>query len=84
MSCGYNTYAPSDEVLGHRGNVAKLNVGCHFTGVQSVHAWLHDSRLGKIKGRCTIAVVGESTAFKMIAAHQAVLARLPWHLSSLD
>ena len=35
-------------------------------------------RLGKIKGCCTIAVVGKSTAFKMIAAHQAVLARLPW------
>ena len=25
MSCGY-AYAPSGKVLGHRGNVAKLNV----------------------------------------------------------
>ena len=40
--------------------------------------------LREIKVCCTIAVVGESPAFKMIAAHQAGLARLPWHLSSLD
>ena len=26
VSCGY-TYVPSGEVLGHRGDVAKLNVG---------------------------------------------------------
>ena len=35
VSCGY-AYAPTGEVLGHRSNVAKLNVRrCRFTGAQS-------------------------------------------------
>ena len=44
MSCGY-AYAPSGEVLGHRGNVAKLNV-------VALHQHRADARwrLGKIKG----------------------------------
>ena len=31
-----------------------------------------------------MTVVGELTAFTIIDAHQDVLARLAWHLSSLD
>ena len=48
VSCGY-AYALSGEVLGHRGNVAKLKVVAlqqHIADARSV-----DGRLGKIKDR---------------------------------
>ena len=56
-------YAPSGEVLGHRGNVAKLNAVVYVTAAES------RCLIEVVDGRCTISVVGESTAFKMIAAH---------------
>ena len=54
-------YQLSGEVQGHRGNVAKLNAV--VTAAQS------RCLIVVVDGRCTISVVGESTAFKMIAAH---------------
>ena len=53
-------YAPSGEVLGHRGNVAKLNV---------VALKQHRAARWSLGKKSKVAVVGGSTAFKMIAAH---------------
>ena len=58
-------YQLSGEVLGHRGNVAKLNAVVY----SSTEQVLDRSSRSVVDGRCTISVVGESTAFKMIAAH---------------
>ena len=57
-------YQLSGEVLGHRGNVAKLNAVVYSSTEQVL-----DRSSRSLDGRCTISVVGESTAFKMIAAH---------------
>ena len=57
-------YQLSGEVLGYRGNVAKLNAVVYSSTEQVL-----DRSTSTVDGRCMISMVGESTAFKMIAAH---------------